>query len=115
VELRGSLYDYCETAIKYIKPNTGRFVFVMLAQDPRTEDAPLKNGFTVLERWDYTFMGGRKSHIATLVCAKFTDDYEHPIPKRVNGEMLIRDVKTGSFTPEHLEFKRFMRDSDSKP
>jgi hypothetical protein len=42
----------------------------MLAQDPRTEDAPRAAGLTVLERVDYTFMGGRKPHIATLVCAK---------------------------------------------
>jgi len=32
VELRGSVYDYCAAAARHLKPTTGRFVFVMLAQ-----------------------------------------------------------------------------------
>ena len=47
VELRGSVYDYCACAAKHLLPIVGRFVFVMLAQDPRTEDAPLRAGLTV--------------------------------------------------------------------
>ncbi len=102
-----SVYDYCEAAARHLKPGSGRFVFVMLAQDPRTEDAPRKNGLKIVERWDYTFVGGRKPHIATIVCALPESGSESNLPRQ-NGHMLIRDGKSGEFTDEHVEFKQFM-------
>uniref|UniRef100_A0A7S2RZC6 Methyltransferase small domain-containing protein n=1 Tax=Rhizochromulina marina TaxID=1034831 RepID=A0A7S2RZC6_9STRA len=104
IELRGDVYDYCSTARYRLAPN-GRFCFVMLAQDPRTEDAVRVNHMTILERWDYTFKPGRKPHICTLVCAREEDvapDFEP-----VHGSMLIRD-EAGDFTEEHFAFKRHM-------
>jgi len=53
-------------------------------QDPRTEDAPLRAGLTVLERWDYAFVSGRAPHIATLVCAKLPPG-PAPAPPAANG------------------------------
>jgi len=68
MELRGSVFDYCAAAARWLAPK-GRFCFVMLADDPRTEEAPVRAGLGVLERLDVVFGAGRQPHIATLVCA----------------------------------------------
>jgi hypothetical protein len=84
-----------------------RFVFVMLANDPRTEQAPVAAGLTVVERWDYVF--GRKGttlpHIATLVCAR-SEDVEGPVQRRT-GKLVIRGPD-GEWTDAYLEFRQRM-------
>ncbi len=119
VELRGSVYDYCAAAARHLRPGPcsgSRFVFVMLTQDPRTFDAPVKAGLRVLEQYDYTFMSGRKPHISTLVCC-LAQDGTAPAPETPvrRGHMLLRDRATGEFTPEHRAFKEFMLSTDLPP
>ncbi len=99
VELRGSVFDYCEAARRHLAPG-GRFVFVMLADDPRTEAAPLAHGLAVTERYDYAFREGHKPLIATLVCAR---EEEGPFERRV-GLVTVRD-KDGEWTPEYLAIR----------
>lgn len=84
----------------------------LACQDPRTEDAPRRHGLTVLERWDYTFLEGRKPHIATLVCALLppqgpAESGPSAAPARVAGHMLLRHAG-GQITEEHQAFKSFM-------
>jgi len=100
IELRGSVFDYCAAARRWIAPG-GRFCFVMAAADPRAEEAPAQHGFSVLERWDYVFREGRDPHISTLVCAR-SEDGPHPAPRR--GRFLVRDI-AGRWTPEYLAFR----------
>ena len=102
MELRGSVYDYCAAARRWLAPG-GRFTFVMAAQDPRTEDAPATHGLAVVERWDYVFAARREPHIATLVCARVEDDP----PPRQSGTLVVRGMD-GRWTDEYLAFRREM-------
>ncbi len=102
IELRGSVFDYCEAARRWLAPG-GRFAFVMLASDPRTEAAPLEAGLQVVERWDYVFGAGREPHVATLVCAHS----EESVPPRRTGELVIRGPD-GSWTDAYEAFRRDM-------
>ncbi|MEQ1570935.1 MAG: methyltransferase [Myxococcota bacterium] len=54
IELKGSVFDYCAAAARWLAPG-GRFCFVMMADDPRTEAAPVAAGLAVVERWEYVF------------------------------------------------------------
>lgn len=102
MELRGSVYDYCHAASRYLAPG-GRFCFVMAAADPRTEDAPVQAGLRVVERWDYVFARGRDPLIATLVCARAEDvDQEREV-----GRLVIRG-DDGEWTDEYLAFREEM-------
>ena len=103
IELRGSVFDYCKAAKRWLAPG-GRFCFVMLAADPRTEEAPLRAGLSVLERWDYVFAPGREPHIATLLCAHEEDE---PNPPRAIGELVIRGAD-GQWTEEYRAFQHQM-------
>lgn len=102
MELRGSVYDYCRAARRYLAPG-GRFCFVMAAADPRTEDAPVQAGLRVVERWDYVFARGRDPLVATLVCARAEDE----APDRIEGRLVIRG-DDGEWTPEYLAFREEM-------
>lgn len=102
MELRGSVFDYCRAAKRWLAPE-GRFAFVMLAQDPRTEAAPVEAGLAVVERWDYVFGAQRTPHIATMVCAHAE---EGPF-ERVTGTLAIRGP-AGEWTAEYREFQRAM-------
>jgi len=102
MELRGSVYDYCAAARRWLAPG-GRFTFVMAAQDPRTEEAPKAHGLEVVERWDYIFAAGREPHIATLVTARAEDD---PPPRR-SGTLVVRG-DDGRWTDDYLAFRREM-------
>ena len=103
-ELRGGVYSYCEAARRWLAPG-GRFCFVMLAQDPRTEDAVHVHGLRILERWDYVFKEGRPPHICTLVCAR-AEDVPAGTEAR-HGTMIIRG-EDGHFTQDHRDFKSYM-------
>jgi len=102
MELRGSVFDYCAAARRWLAPG-GRFTYVMAAQDPRTEEAPVAHELAVVERWDYVFAARREPHIATLVCARIEDD---PPPRR-SGTLVVRGLD-GQWTEEYLEFRREM-------
>jgi tRNA1Val (adenine37-N6)-methyltransferase len=103
IELRGSVYDYCAAARRHLAPN-GRFCFVMVAADPRTEDAPAQNGLVVVERWDWIFRAGRPPLVSTLVCAREEDG---PHPERARGALTVRD-ESGRWTNEYLAFRAQM-------
>ncbi|MEZ4239289.1 MAG: methyltransferase [Myxococcota bacterium] len=102
IELRGSVFDYCAAAARWMAPG-GRFVFVMLSADPRTEAAPVAAGLQVVERWDYVFGRGRRPHIATLVCAHA----DEPAGPRRTGELVIRG-DDGEWTDAYQAFRREM-------
>lgn len=102
MELRGSVYDYCAAARRWLAPG-GLFTFVMTAQDPRTEDAPVQHDLVVVERWDYVFAAKRVPHITTLVCARAEDD---PPPRR-SGSLVIRGMD-GQWTDDYLAFRQQM-------
>ncbi len=72
MELRGSVYDYCEAAARWIAPD-GRFVYVMAARDERTEDAPAATGWKVVDRVDVEFREGEGPMIGVLTCARAED------------------------------------------
>lgn len=104
IELRGSVFDYCRAAARWLAPG-GRFCFVMVADDPRTEAAPLEAGLVVVERWEYVFGRGRRPHIATLVCARKGDLPEGT--ERKTGELVIRGPD-GEWTEAYQAFRREM-------
>jgi tRNA1Val (adenine37-N6)-methyltransferase len=107
IELRGSVFDYCAAARRYMAPGA-RFAFVMAAQDPRTEAAPLAHDLVVVERWDYVFARRREPHIATLVCARREDVSDVP---RVTGRLVIRGPD-GEWTDEYQAFRKEMGVTD---
>jgi tRNA1Val (adenine37-N6)-methyltransferase len=104
IELKGSVYEYCETARRYLAPG-GIFCFVMVTTDPRTEDAPTRHGLKVIEKWDYTFKEGRNPYICTMVCMR-EEDVE-PGMTRKYGHMLVRK-KDASTTDAYEEFRLYM-------
>lgn len=101
MELRGSVFDYCRAARRWMAPGA-RFCFVMASADPRTEAAPHAAGLVVVERWEYVFRYGRAPHIATLVCARAEDVPEGL--QRVTGELVIRGPD-GSWTSDYLRYR----------
>lgn len=104
IELKGSVFDYCRAAKRWLAPG-GRFCFVMLADDPRTEAAPADAGLVVVERWEFVFGRGRRPHIATLVCAH-ADEIE-PGAERATGKLVIRGPD-GEWTEEYQRFREVM-------
>jgi tRNA1Val (adenine37-N6)-methyltransferase len=111
-EYRGSVVDYCAAAARLLKPRTGRFVFVMAAQDARAEAAPAAAGLAVLERFDFTFKEGRKPHICTMVCARAGGargaHARAPPPERARHHMLLRD-RDGERTAHYRAFQEYMQ------
>ena len=107
IELRGNVFDYAETAQRYLAPG-GRFVFVMLAQDPRTEDAPKEHGLGVLHRLDVVFAEGREPHGWVLVCGHAE---EVGVQARTLEQLTIRG-EDGEWTPEYLAFRAMFRWSE---
>jgi tRNA1(Val) A37 N6-methylase TrmN6 len=101
MELRGSVFDYCRAARRWMAPGS-RFCFVMASADPRTEAAPQASGLVVVERWEYVFRYGRTPHIATLVCAR-EEDVEQDTP-RVEGELVIRGPD-GAWTADYNRYR----------
>lgn len=104
IELKGSVFDYCRAAKRWLAPG-GRFCFVMQADDPRTEAAPVDAGLTVVERWDFVFGRGRRPHIATLVCAHAEEIAAGA--ERATGRLVIRGPD-GEWTDEYQAFRRVM-------
>ena len=68
MELHGSVFDYCKTAARLMKPD-GAFVFVHAAADPRPEQAIAAAGLTLNQRQDVRFAHGRPPTIAVFSCS----------------------------------------------
>jgi tRNA1(Val) A37 N6-methylase TrmN6 len=100
MELRGSVYDYCATARRFLAPG-GRFAYVMAAADPRTEAAAPANGLVVVERLDVVFRHGRDPLVCVLVCAR---DDEEGLPERVTHELVVRGAD-GEHTEPYQRFR----------
>lgn len=109
MELRGSVYDYAEAAVGRLAPG-GRFVFVMSARDPRTDDAPVAAGLAVLERLEVVFRAGDEPMVAVLVCARPEDG---PHPDRVVRTLQIRDPQ-GRHTPAYATIRRELGFADER-
>ena len=102
-ELRGTLFDYCATARRWLAPG-GRFAFVMPAADPRLYVAPADNGLIVEEHLDVVFREGRPPHIAVLVCRRAEDaGPEHP----TRLSLTVRDA-AGDHTPAYRAYQAEM-------
>ncbi|MEZ4321080.1 MAG: methyltransferase [Myxococcota bacterium] len=84
MEIRGGLEVYCEAARRWMAPG-GRFVFVMLANDERTERFPVEAGLAIVERTDVTFREEQGPFIAVVVCAHA----EEAVP-RVTHQLTVR-------------------------
>lgn len=104
IELRGDVFDYAATAKRHLAPG-GRFVFVMLAQDDRTEAAPLAHGLQVVHRLDVVFAAGRPPHVCVLVCGH---DDELEGVERTTESITIRG-EDGEWTEDYLAFRRMFR------
>jgi len=74
MELRGSVFDYCKTAARLLKPD-GTFVFVHAAADPRPPKAITAAGLVLNQRRDVIFRAGRKPTISVFLCS-FSGEYE---------------------------------------
>ena len=107
MELRGSVFDYCEAARRWLASG-GRFCFVMLAQDDRTERAPKEHGLVVIERVNVTFREGRAPHLAVMVCAR----KEESAPGvRAVKHLCVRDqdgVETAQYRSMRAEMGGFL-------
>jgi len=106
LELAGSVFDYCESARRWLAPG-GRFCFVFDAADPRGEEAPRAHGLTVVERYDVVFGkgGSTQPRIATFTCAR-----EEDVPsgaERAVGRLVIRGAD-GEWTEEYGRFREVM-------
>lgn len=102
-ELRGSVFDYCAAARRFMAPGS-RFAYVMPAADARTDAAPGANGLVIVERWEFVFREQGPFHVAVVVCGREEDGpYEAP----QTGSLIIRDV-AGEWTPAYLEFRKQM-------
>jgi tRNA1(Val) A37 N6-methylase TrmN6 len=99
-ELRGSVFDYCEAAARWLAPG-GRFSFVMAAPDPRTEAAPPAAGLAVLERFDIVFREGAEPLITVLTCARAS---EGPHAERVHDTLVVRDAQ-GRLSERYAAFR----------
>lgn len=99
-ELRGSVFDYCAAARRWLAPG-GAFAFVMVADDPRTEAAPLANDLIVEERLDVVFRAGRDPLVCVLVCRRAEDG---PVERR-HVELVVRGAD-GQHTDAYQRFRR---------
>jgi len=77
MELRGSVYDYCLTAARLMKPD-GTFVFVHAASDPRPELAIAEAGLVLNERREVLFRDGRPPTISVFKCSFSGDRQDAP-------------------------------------
>ena len=106
VELRGSVIDYGEAARRHLAPG-GRFAYVMLAKDPRTEQAAAQNGMVILERTDIVFRDGSDPLIAVIVAAREEDG---PFGERGTGTLTVR-TSDGEWTDEYRAIRQSFLDA----
>ena len=104
IEIRGGLEVYCAAAKRWLAPG-GRFVYVMLAADDRTERFPVEAGLQVVERTDVTFREDQGRFIAVVVCAHA----EEAGIRRVDRTLQVRGPD-GEWTPEYTDVVHGLRD-----
>jgi tRNA1Val (adenine37-N6)-methyltransferase len=87
MELKGSVYDYCETASARLATN-GIFCFVHSARDLRPELAISDSGLTLLHRQDVIFREGLEPTIALFICGWKGEREDPPnlVVRDINGE-----------------------------
>lgn len=105
MELRGGLEAYCEAARRWMAPG-GRFVYVMLAADPRTERFPVEAGLAIVERTNIAFRASQGAFIAICVCAHAE---EVGPGDRVERALTVRDT-SGEWTDEYTSIMHALRD-----
>lgn len=103
IELRGGLEVYCQAAKRLLAPG-GRFIYVMLAQDERTERFPVEHGLQVVERTDVTFRHEQGAFIAVVVCAHAGEQVE-----RVDRTLTVRGPD-GRWTDAYTQVAHGIRD-----
>lgn len=103
IEIRGGLEVYCAAARRWMAPG-GRFVFVMLAADERTERFPREAGLRIVERTDVTFRDDQGRFIAICVCAHEEEEVE-----RVERHLQVRGPD-GAWTAAYTEVVHGLRD-----
>lgn len=103
IEIRGGLEVYCEAARRWLAPG-GRFAFVMLAADERTERFPVEAGLQIVERTDITFRDDQGRFIAVCVCAHQEEQVE-----RVHRHLQVRGPD-GAWTEAYTEVVHGIRD-----
>ena len=91
MELRGSVFDYCTTAARLMKPD-GTFVFVHAASDPRPELAIAEAGLVLNCRRDVVFRDGRPPTIRVFQCS-FSGD-------RDDAEPFVMRTREGDWGPD---------------
>ncbi len=104
IEMRGGLEVYCEAAKRWLAPG-GRFVYVMLAADERTERFPVEAGLQIVERTDVTFRDDQGRFIAVVVCGHA----EESGVERVDRHLQVRGPD-GRWTPEYTRVVHGLRD-----
>ena len=105
VELRGSVIDYGEAARRHLAPG-GRFAYVMLAKDPRTEQAAEQNGLVIVERTDIVFREGDDPLITVIVAAREEDG---PFGERTTGTLTVR-TSDGEWTEAYRTIRQSFLD-----
>ena len=103
VELRGSVFDYCRTATRLMKPD-GTFVMVHSATDPRPERAIAEAGLVLNERRDIVFRAGRPATIAVFT-SSFAGD-------RIDADPLVLREYDGTWAPDRSMLRRSMGFTD---
>ena len=96
MELRGSVYDYCRTAARLMKPD-GTFVFVHAASDPRPELAIAEAGLTLNERREVVFRDGRPPTISVFRCS-FAGD-------RQDAQPFVMRTEDGDWGPDRQRMR----------
>lgn len=104
IEIRGGLEGYCAAARRWMAPG-GRFAYVMLANDERTERFPVEAGLQIVERTDIAFRSSQGAFIAVCVCAHGEED----AGPRVERTLTVRDG-SGEWTPEYTSVVHGLRD-----
>jgi tRNA1(Val) A37 N6-methylase TrmN6 len=106
MEIRGGLEVYCEAARRWMAPD-GRFVFVMLANDERTERFPIEAGLRVVERTDVTFRDEQGAFIAVCVCAHA--EVPEALAPRVDRTLTVRGADN-AWTDAYTKVMHGLRD-----
>ena len=99
MELRGSIFDYAESASLHLKED-GVFVVCFAGQDPRGEEALAKAHLHCRLRQDVVFRADLAPTISIFVAQKQPCIPQKPPP------IMIRDAQ-GSWTKEYIQIRSF--------
>ncbi len=99
-ELRGSVFDYCEAARRWLEPG-GRFCFVMPTADERVPAAIEAHGFVALEQCEIMFREGRPPLVSTWLVAR-REDVD---PAKLERARFVVRGHDGEWTAEYHDFR----------